>query len=161
LFLCAFESEGKGHEHGRKVHHPVSDDEWGKPSCTQVDRHVNEHAGKKGEAPVENEPPVGYERNKTTLQSPHDSYQAVGNPAMAGKSNETRSKITLISKLRGDRPDGPPDQKGIENAPERQVPTPRFSPEALALARSDRGANWREGRPEGRTEKSARSTRCP
>jgi hypothetical protein len=116
-FVGAFQSEGKGHEHGRKVHHPVSDDEWGKPSCAQVDRHVNEHR----EAPVENEPPVGYERNKTVLQSPHDSYQAVGNPVTAGKSNDTRSKITLISKLLGDRSDGPPDQKGIESAPERQV----------------------------------------
>jgi hypothetical protein len=127
VFVRAFQSEGKGHEHGREVHHPVSDDQWGKPSCTQVDRHVNEDAGKKGEAPAESEPLVGYERNKTMLQSPHDSYQAVGNPAIAGKSNETRSKIALISKLLGDRPDGPPGQKGIENAPEGQVSTPRFS----------------------------------
>ena len=127
VFVRAFQSEGKGHEHGREVHHPVSDDQWGKSSCTQVDRHVNEHAGKKGEAPVENEPLVGYEWNKTMLQSPHDSYQAVGNPAIAGKSNETRSKIALISKLLGDRPDGPPGQKGIENAPEGQVSTSRFS----------------------------------
>ena len=63
VFVRAFSSEGKGHEHGRKVHRRVSDDEWGKPSCTQVDRHINEH-GKKAEAPIENEPPVGYERNK-------------------------------------------------------------------------------------------------
>jgi hypothetical protein len=48
------------------------------------------------------------------LQSPHDSYRAVGRPATAEKSNETRSKITLISKLLGERSDGPPDQKGIE-----------------------------------------------
>ena len=100
----------------------MSDDECGKPSCTQVDRH-DEH----GEGPVENQPPVGHERNKTMLQSPHDSYQAVGRPATAEKSNETRNKITLISKLLGDRSDGPPDQKGIENAPERQV-SPHASP---------------------------------
>jgi hypothetical protein len=160
VFVRAFQSEGKGHEHGREVHHPVSDDQWGKPSCTQVDRHVNEDAGKKGEAPVASEPLVGYERNKTMLQSPHDSYQAVGNPAIAGKSNETRSKIALISKLLGDRPDGPPGQKNRER-PRGASVDPTLLPEALALARSDRGANWREGRREGRTEKSARSARCP
>jgi hypothetical protein len=90
--LCAACFRRKGHEHGRKVHHPVSDDERGKPSRAQVDRHVNEHAGKKGEAPVENEPPVGYEWNKTMLQSPHDSYQAVGNPAIAGRATRREAR---------------------------------------------------------------------
>lgn len=120
-------SERQGHEHGGKVHHPVSDDEWSKPSCAQVDRHINEHTGKKGETPVENEPPIAYERNKAMLQGPHDSYQAVRNPAIARKSGEARGQITLIGKLLRDRPDRPPDQEGIENAPERQVSTPGFS----------------------------------
>jgi hypothetical protein len=74
IFFVRPVSEGKSHEYGGKVHHPLSDDEWGKASRAQVDRHVNEHAGKKGETPVENEPPVGYERNKTVLQGPHDSH---------------------------------------------------------------------------------------
>jgi hypothetical protein len=124
--LCGlFQKEG--HEHGRKVHHPVSDAERGKPSRAQVDLHVNEHAGKKGETPAENEPPVGYERNKTVLQRPHDSHQTIRKPAMAGKSGEARGNVSLIGELLGGRPDGPPDQRGLENAPERQVSAPRFS----------------------------------
>jgi hypothetical protein len=64
------------------------------------------------------------------LQRPHDSHQAIGNPVIAGKSGELRGNVinvSLIRKLLRGRPDGPPDQKGIENAPERQVSTPRFS----------------------------------
>jgi hypothetical protein len=54
-------------------------------------------------------------------QGPPKSDQRISYPAMAGKRSETRSKVSVIGELLGDRPDGPSDEPGIEHGPNGQV----------------------------------------
>ena len=155
-------SERKCHQRGGNIHHPVSNDERGKGSCAQVHRNEDEHTWKKSEKPVSKERHIEFERKKTVLYGPPKSYQDIGNPAMPGKSGESRGEVSVIGEFLCDRPDGPPDEQGIEDAPMRQVTSHEFqvrgwrAPGVVNDAPGERLPQHEEGKNQQETREALR-----
>src|SRR3974390_161129 len=97
----------------------MSQDQRGKSSPSQINRYEREHSRDEHHQLVENEVPVKQEWKKTVLKRPPETYQSVPYPTVARECCKPRGEVPVVRELLCYRPDRPPDQQRIEDAPKR------------------------------------------